>query len=253
MTTELNNLVDNYTAWLRQKITLRAIDEWFEITTPFLDRHNDYLQIYAKKASGGYELTDDAYVIRDLRSSGCDIDSEKRSHLLQEVLNGFNVQREGDALVTLASPDNFSIRKHNLIQAMLAVDDLFYLAQPYVTSLFFQDVAKWLDLHDIRYTPNVKFTGKSGYDYKFDFVIPKSRQHSERIISTINHPDKNAALKLFTAWLDTKEARPNDSEAYAFINDLKPPSSSVLQALKKYDIRPILWSQREGISLALKA
>lgn len=251
MTMELNNLIDDYTAWLRQKTVLRPIDEWFEITTPFLDRHNDYLQIYAKKTASGYELTDDAYVISDLRSSGCDIDSEKRTQLLQEVLNGFNIQRKGDALITMASPDNFSIRKHSLIQAMLAVDDLFYLAQPYVTSLFVQDVAAWLDSRDIRYIPNVKFTGKSGYDYKFDFVIPKSKKHPERIISTINHPDKNAAVKVFTSWVDTKEARPTDAEAYAFINDIKPPSSSVLQALKKYEIRPILWSQREAASLAL--
>ena len=45
---------------------------------------------------------------------------------------------------------------------MLAINDLFYLAVPVVASLFYEDVVAWLDLHEIRYTPKVKFTGKSG-------------------------------------------------------------------------------------------
>lgn len=246
MQTELNNLVDSYLVWLKDRTVLRQIDDWFEITTPYLDRHNDYLQIYAKKHLGGYVLSDDAYTIQDLKLSGCDLESDKRIILLQQILNGFNVQREGDALVTYASPENFPVRKHNLVQAMLAVDDLFYLARPSIASLFFEDVAFWLDVHEIRYIPNVKLTGRSGFDYQFDFVVPKSRSNPERVISTINNPDRNAAQKVFMAWVDTKDARPTDAEAYAFINDtIKAPSNAVIQALNKYNIHPVLWSQRE--------
>ena len=72
-----------------------------------------------------------------------------------------------------ASKDNFPMHKHNLVQAMLAVNDLFYLASPIVSSLFLEDVIAWLDENEIRYTPSVKFTGKSGYDNLFDFVIPE--------------------------------------------------------------------------------
>src|SRR5215472_10093916 len=56
---------------------------------------------------------------------------------------------------------NFPVCKHNLIQAMLALNDLFYLAKPVVESLFFEDVVAWLDGNDVRYTPKVKFTGTS--------------------------------------------------------------------------------------------
>jgi hypothetical protein len=61
---------------------------------------------------------------------------------------------------------------------MLAVNDLFYLAEPFVKSLFFEDVVAWMDESEVRYTPKVKFTGVSGYDHLFDFVIPKSRKGS---------------------------------------------------------------------------
>ena len=42
-----------------------------------------------------------------------------------------------------------------------SVNDLFYLAVPVVASLFLEDVTAWLELHDIRFTPNVKFTGRT--------------------------------------------------------------------------------------------
>ena len=44
MLSEIKELLDNYSLWLRDKTTLLQIDEnWVEITTPFLDRHNDYI------------------------------------------------------------------------------------------------------------------------------------------------------------------------------------------------------------------
>lgn len=73
--------------------------------------------------------------------------------MLTATLNGFGIQREGDSLVVRATPQNFALRKHNLVQAVLAVNDLFYLAVPVVTSLFHEDVTAWLELHDIRHTP----------------------------------------------------------------------------------------------------
>ena len=125
-----------------------------------MDRHNDDAQIYVRRDDGGFLLTDGGGTIEDLRSSGCDLETQKRKDLLAATLNGFGVQREGDALVVKATPQTFSLRKHNLVQAMLAVNDLFYLAVPVVASLFLEDVTAWLELHEIRYTPNVKFSGE---------------------------------------------------------------------------------------------
>jgi len=254
MIDEIQALLDNYVAWLKDKTTLRQVEDWIEITTPYLDRHNDYLQIYAKRQNGGYLLTDDGYIIEDLEQSGCKLDGAKRQQLLKMTLNGFGVQLNDDRLEIRASPENFASHKHNLLQAMLAVNDMFYLATPIVANLFFEDVVAWLDLHDIRYTPKVKFTGKSGYDHLFDFVIPKSRQQPERIIRTINHPSRDTAQALTFAWLDTREVRPSDSRAYAFLNDTEhaiPPGA--LEALRSYDVASIPWSGRETVRQQLAA
>jgi len=254
MIEEIQRLLDAYHAWLKDKTVLRQLDQWIEITTPYLDRHNDYIQIYAKKTNGGFVLTDDGYTINDLEQSGCKLQSPKRQELLKMTLNGFGVQQHDNALEVHASPDNFALRKHNLVQAMLAVNDMFYLAVPMVASLFYEDVVAWLDVHEVRYTPKVKFTGKTGYDHLFDFVIPKSRQQPERIIQTINRPSRDTAQLVVFSWSDTKEVRSADSRAYALLNDSEQTvSPSVLDALRSYDVRPVSWSQRESVREELAA
>lgn len=256
MLEEIRSLLDRYAAWLRDKTNLRELNDWVEITTPYLDRHNDYLQIYARRENGSFLLTDDGHTIRDLELSGCNLGTPKRQELLNMTLNGFGVHRNrsSGALEVTASPESFPLRKHSLMQAMLAVNDLFYLAEPVVKSLFLEDVVAWLDAAEIRYTPNVKFTGKSGYDHLFEFVIPKSSREPERILHAINQPSKDSAQSFIFSWSDTRDVRPPASRAYAVLNDTERTiASGVLEALRSYDIRPVVWSRREEIRSELAA
>jgi len=254
MIQDIQRLVDTYYAWLKDKTLLRQMDSWIEITTPYLDRHNDRLQIYAKRRDGGFVLTDDGYVLEDLEQSGCMLDSAKRQALLKMTLNGFGVQVNNQALEVNASSDNFAMRKHNLVQAMLAVNDLFYLASPMVASLFYEDVVAWFELSEIRYTPKVQFTGKTGYGHLFDFVIPKSKRAPERILKTINQPKRDTAQAVIHAWTDTKEIRSPDSRAYALLNDSEQETpSAAMDALRSYDIKPVLWTQRDSVREELAA
>jgi hypothetical protein len=254
MMEEVGKLLDDYAAWLKDKTSLRQVRDWVEITTPYLDRHNDCIQIYAKRVDGGLVLTDDGYTINDLERSGCKLESPKRQDLLRLALNGFGVQLNEGRLEVRASSDNFALRKHNLLQAILSVNDMFYLAAPVIASLFYEDVVAWLDLSDVRYTPKVKFTGKTGYDHLFDFVIPKSRTQPERILEAINRPSRDTAEAVAFKWIDTREVRPPDSRAYVLLNDAEQAvTPSVLDALRSYDVRPIPWSRREDVRAELAA
>lgn len=254
MIEEVQNLMDQYWAWLRDQTSLRKVEDWVEITTPYLDRHNDYLQIYAQRDQGGWLLTDDGYVIDDLEQSGCNISSPKRRTMLNSTLAGFGVQLDNARLVVKASQTDFSLCKHNLVQAMLSVGDLFYLSAPSVASLFYEDVVEWLDNSDIRYTPNVKFAGKSGYDHRFDFVIPKSKQQPERVLRTVNRPRRETAQVVAFSWIDTKDVRSSNSRAYAILNDTESQvPANVLSAVQNYGVNPMLWSERESVREELAA
>ena len=253
---DIERLLNGYRAWLKDRTTLREINGlWVEITTPYLDRHNDALQIYVRSDNGGYILTDDSYTVRDLEASGCNL-SPKRKDLLTLTLNGFGVKMNGEALEVHASAENFPARKHNLLQAMLAVNDLFYLASPLVQSFFIEDVTAWLDAREVRYTPEVKFTGISGFDHLFNFVIPKSpKKQPERIIKAINRPTRQSAEAFIYAWTDTREVRASDSKAYAVLNDTdeEKVSPGVLDAFRNYQIKPVLFSHREEVINELAA
>lgn len=249
MSDEVDQLMAGYWTWLKSKTKIKEVGNWSEITTPYLDRHNDRIQIYAKvDAEGRIHLTDDGYTINDLKLSGCELTTQHRRNLLEQTLNGFGVAKDQrDALSVQATVHDFARKKHRLIQAMLAVNDMFCLASSYVTSLFYEDVLGWLKEKDIRFTSHAKFTGKSGYDHMFDFVIPSSRQAPERFVQTINKPNKDNAQSVAFAWIDTRDVRDPSSQAYAFLNDMDAgPQPAVLEALRTYGVTPISWSQREN-------
>lgn len=247
MIDEIRVLVADYSAWLREKHTLRSIgDEYVEITTPFVDRNNDHLQIYAKRGADGFVLTDAGETIADLRFSGCDLDTDRRQAILKTTINGFAVSAVGDALETNATADTFALRKHNLVQAMLAVNDLFHLAAPSVASLFHEDVERWFNEMDVRSTPNVRFVGKSGLDQHFDFAIPASRQHPERLVSALAAPSRQRVSSLMFAWEDIRDRRSPGARCVAILNDERPIRPDLLHAVNNYGIRAIKWSERMG-------
>ena len=269
----INLLIESYYSWLKDKTAWRNIQnsDWLSITAPYLDRHNDYIQIYLKKTSDGYLLTDDGDTIEGLRADGCKLDSLKRQQLLQLTLRGYGVDKEDDKLQVKAVSDNdFPLCKHSLVQAILAVNDMFYMASSHVASLFFEDVQKWLDESHIRYSPRIQITGLSNYIRNFDFVIPKSSNYPERLIKTINYPAKNSVDSIIMDWEDTKKVRSPNSQLYAFINDSKKDIiksnnktdnvkdsqtniGKASSALKKYKINPVLWSERDKIKGELAA
>jgi len=246
MLKDCQDLVNAYIEWLRQKISVEDIKGVCEITTPFVDRHNDQLQVYVKKSDSGLILTDDSYTITDLRLSGCEFTTEKRRQTLHSILNGFGVRLVGEELVVEAKPDNFPQKKHDLLQAILAVNDLWVMATPMVASLFREDVEKYLRMHQIRFTSSVKFTGKSGLDHSFDFVIPASQTKPERILRTISSPNRQNISLLIFSWTEIAEIRAQDSTAYGVLNDTEQlMNPDLINALKQYDIKALPWSRRD--------
>lgn len=254
MIEEVRSLLDRHFQWLKEQTVVREVGAWAEITTPYLDRHNDCLQIYARRQNGGYLLTDDGYILEDLEHSGCRLDSPKRQALLQMTLRGFGVELEDNALQIHATQQNFPLKKHNLVQAMLAVNDLFCLATPAITSLFYEDVVAWLEESGIRYTPQFNVIGRSGYTHHFDFVVPKSRTRPERILRAINRPNRDAAESMIFDWNDTREVRPAEAQAYALLNDgERAVPGGVVDALSTYGIKPVVWGRREEVREELAA
>ncbi len=243
MIDEIQSLREDYLGWLRDNTLLREVDEWVEITTPLLDRHNDCLQIFAKRARGGYLLTDYGYTIDDLEFCGCNVDRGSRKELLNTALNGFGVSRDGNVLQVNATAEDFALQKQNLLQAMLAVNDLHYTSRSRVASMFAEDVAGWLTKSRVEYDRDFELVGKTGFKVRFDFVIRVSGVHPNRALWTISNPNPDSAKRTAFAWEDTRELLAGKYKAFAMINDNeKPVPERVSKALLNYDIQPLMYS-----------
>lgn len=251
---ECARLVDSYVEWLRSRVELRDINGVCEITAPFLDRHNDRIQIYVHKVDGRFRLSDEGTTIADLELSGCGLSTPNRKRMLQTIIDGHGVQEKDGEIFVDASPDEFPQRKHSLLQAILGVNDMFMTARHHVTGFFLEDVRHFLEEIAARYSPDVAFQGKTGFTHHFDFLIPKSPRQPERILKAINSPTKDSATSLLFSWTDAKGTRPPKSAIYAILNDAeRPPSADVLIALEHYDVHAVPWSRRQEYVEALAA
>lgn len=219
---------------MKSQFSCRETSDYTEITTPFLDRHNDQIQIYAVPTLDGWSLTDAGETRSDLEMCGVRFESDKRKALLHD----------GELTVS-ADTQSQPQQMNNLIQAVLAVNDLFCLAQPTVYPFFTEDISKWLDEKAIRFSPQVSFSGKSTFSHHYDFLIPKSKQSPERLLKVMNTPSRDYAKQVAFSWIDTRETRPTASECFVLLNDAEGIPSGVLTSLKQYDIVPVPWGERE--------
>lgn len=248
------NLVQSYLTWLKAKITVKDVGGVVEITTPFLDRHNDRLQIFVKSDGTDLLLSDGGYICSDLTLSGVDLQSDRRQSILHGILNGFGVRLDGESLTTKATVSSFPQRKHALIQAMLTVNDMFMTARSAVVSLFVDEVQEFLRMLEVRYVSSIHLIGKSGFSHRFSFVIPASRSSPERLLEPVNAPDRNRIESLLFSWNDTREMREPDSVLYALLNDSeRNVTPAVFGALEEYGVRPLLWSHRHQFTQELTA
>lgn len=249
-----DDYINSYIRWLKENIHTKEVNGFFEITTPFLDRRNDHLQIYAKQIGDKIILTDDGYIINDLVMCGCDISSPRRQKVLFTILNGLGVKIDDNTLTIEATIDNYPQKKHALIQAMISVNDMFMMSRHSVASLFLEDVEIFLEQYEVRYTPSIQLVGKSGFAHNFDFVIPASKQKPERLIKAINTPTKDKVQTVLFAWSDTRETRRNESVMFVFLNDLENKVRPDIElALSEYNITPIPWSARQSYISELTA
>ncbi len=240
--------IDNYLKWLKLNMFEEELDNGIiEITTPFLDKNNDYTQIYVnRKNENRFIISDYGYIMAELNMVGVDINSPKRKEIIQTILNRFGVKLINDVITIECSFRDYPKAKHNILQAMLAIDDIFYLSRPNIMSLFNEEVENFFKTNDIFFMSNVSFIGIAGYTHNYEFALQRSKTNPERLIKLANNLTRSMSESILFAWNDTRKVRPKDSILYTFINDDNKVQDKYIGALESYDVVPILWSERDN-------
>jgi hypothetical protein len=248
LATEATSLVDGYLRWLRENLRAEEIGGGVMITTPFLDRHSDEIELFLQKENGAFRISDEGYTVSDLRSGGVDLAKGSRREQLLRILQGFGVHLDGDELWVKATQAEFPQKKHNLVQAILAVDDLHITATEHVLQFFREDVEEFLRQQDIALFRDVKLSGKSGLDHHFDIGLPSDARHPERVLKAINTLRRDTATAFAFSVEDVRKVRgPDALGAFAVVNDSEgAPAAENIDVLRNYRVVPILWSERDS-------
>lgn len=272
MNQEIEKLMTSYTDWFRSEIdTGDASLGWTSVAVPFLDHHNDYIEFYVGCEDEGYVLSDDGWAIREVETSGVDPRSPRCVSIIGPTLRGLGVEMVEDELRVFTSAETFGKRIHDLIQAMLYVSDLSYLAGtrdlvgkvPGLAQVevvperaeslnmrpnyeFSAGVSGWLDHIGVEYTPKAKVTGASGLEHEFDFAIASGFDGPRRYLQTFQRPTRASAAKTVFAWTDTLQTRSESDKGFAILNDVahevKPEIAS---AIGNVGMEVVPWSERE--------
>lgn len=247
------NLKEMYNQWVMKEFDYNEINKnVIRIDTPFFDRRNDSLILYAivNNDNKTLVLTDGGYIIDDLESSGVYINkSTKRKALLKSQLlsYGVSLDKEDNSLFIKSTYDQFPVNKQRLIQAMLFTNDMFLTSKKNNNSVFFEDVSHFLEENNIRAMHNISITGESGMIHKFEFSISGIRDIPDKLIKTLNIPNNELYAKALTADVkNASEVVSRPTKFYAFVNDQeKPLKNSIVSLLSLDDISIIPFSKRE--------
>lgn len=123
------HLVSDYNRWVADRTAvMKSTGARALVQTPWLDHHNDCIQITIETSGDEWLLTDDGLAIGDWGEAGRDPELPD----LRAVLRGFGVHRAGRMLQVRASAEAFPTRMHALLQAVMAVS---HMAEPPETAL----------------------------------------------------------------------------------------------------------------------
>ncbi|HRI81343.1 MAG TPA: DUF1828 domain-containing protein, partial [Opitutaceae bacterium] len=246
---EGKRLIEDYLIWLKEGYHLESTEGYTLISTPFLDPHNDEIQIFVERQDDVLRLTDDGYTLADLGDMGLEINTDKREAHVRQILNGFGVRLDaGGQLSVTATSRDFPQKKHNLIQGILAIHDLAVMGQSHVLQFFQEDVAAFLREKQVPCIRGVKLSGRSGFDHHFDFVFAAAGRRPESVMQAVNVLTRDLATSVAFAVNDVRLQRGNQAfSAYAMVNDRDAkPSGDHLEALSAYGIKAFLWSARDS-------
>ncbi len=244
---EIEELIKSYAEWIKKEISVAKYGEYYELTTPYLDRFNDYLQIYVKQdLNGNIELTDDGYIIDNLLSSGISLkNGTNRKEHLDKIINNYSLRLEDNNIVAVATEDTFPQTKHMLIQAMLSIDDMFETNNENVKNMFLDDVEVFFNENNIYYSKDFSIIGKTGSIYNYDFHFQRTANSPERFCKVINKANESKRNLTIFNWIDTQEKRGGESQLIVMLNDNNRVNDKDIQAFNNYDIKTVLFSERK--------
>lgn len=245
----LDNLKKVYDEWNNKRLILENFNDFIEITTPFVDMHNDFIQIYfIKEGNNNFRITDDGYILNELEMMGIEIKrSQKRNEFFKTYLNVFGVnynEKNDELFIAFSNINEYPEKQHRLIQCILRISDMLLTSRNSVISIFTEEISAFFEENDVPFIEGSNFTGISGKPQNFDFALPRSKNKREKLIKAINTPASENYKEPLFSWMDIKDMR-KKSDFIVLANDTnKPIAEGFVEPFRNYSVEVLEWSKR---------
>lgn len=232
-------------------LKVEPFDLGCRIVLPQLDVANDFLVVYAIEDKRAIEFTDLGRTMEALRAESLDLETEKRTTILTNILEQNGLKLRGDELVTDVPANNPERFKEKLLlytNALQSVNAMLHLKQPRFAMDFRGLVRQYLLQRDIRHEYLRSFELPRVGPMTVDFVLQTERPiaidalHSMERYHATNLIDRTYVKFQFMSRISQPPVRGivfNDESIIAEVREF-PILSEVL------DLPPIPWTERES-------
>lgn len=242
----LSTFCQDYLHHLKDDLKVIDLGSYHEITLPFFDRIGDQLSVYVEENDGSYRISDDGYIYNNLLNFGFK-PSKKRNELIELICQQTGISFDDGELYVTARSSNLASQVHTLAMGMLRIDDMDLVKTTRVASLFSEDVKKTFDRHDLNYTEDFMFRGKSGFSQSFDFFFQKNNKRDKDIVcKVINNPNKSTMESAIFSWEDIVDKRGSNTVFVVVMNDEKRINTDIVNGFKQYSIQPLPFSELDS-------
>lgn len=228
-----------YLNWVKENFYKDLNSDWIEIKTPFTDLTGSYIYLYAKKNNDKIIITDYGNTMNEFELNKIELKGQRKNYFDNILLTQgckFGTQLK-DIYIEFSDVLKFPIYKHQLIQAIININDLYLISKNNVKNMFINDIIEYLDNKNISYSDRgYSISGVSGLPNKFDLNIGKIKKRNLPQVHTkvINKLDTNTVkLLLFTKG---DVILNNDERIATIINSKNKVNKENLNALKSKDI-----------------
>lgn len=234
---DVKDLVEQYIDFLKTNITYKQVEKGFEITTPFLDEKNDWIQIYISEVNNNeIVLSDAGECLAYWEELGITINKARREQIISSLRPfGVNLNLNNE-ICTQCTIKDFAKKKHSLLQAIIKVYDMSSMIQTRNIVDFSKDVADYFNKNQIYYMEGISILGKTGFVHTYDFSIQRDRNFNERFCKAINKLTKTNVISTIFGWQETKEQRKGNSDLIVFTNEQTKDIDTLTNGFNEYNI-----------------
>jgi Domain of unknown function DUF1828 len=226
------------------------------IVTPYLYPDHDNIEVFVRDKGDHVFVSDLGETLRYLDTNGMDIMSTPNLlFAAKRIAEGFGASIREGVLVKDGPPETVGQLIFDVLSAVKAVSSLVYGNRAYEPAGFDDEVAEYLESHDLPIERCVPVTGISGSRYKVSLRVagPQKTMLVETLAPKTISGVRSKVNAVFTEWSDINGEYSDPGRKLSLLNDEATPFKEKELAILGRVSQVHRWTARDAFLSALRS